>query len=66
VFRGGWTLESAEAVTGEPRALEYLAELRERSLVLATEQEEPTRAAEGSDDAPPGSSTVASRACAPL
>jgi tetratricopeptide (TPR) repeat protein len=34
-FRGGWTLEAAEAVCEEPRALEYLEQLRECSLVLA-------------------------------
>ncbi|HVK04656.1 MAG TPA: tetratricopeptide repeat protein [Armatimonadaceae bacterium] len=37
VFDGGWTLEAAEAVTGEARALEFLTELRERSLVLVEE-----------------------------
>jgi len=37
VFRGGWTVEAAEAVCGEPRALEYLEHLRECSLVQATE-----------------------------
>lgn len=37
VFRGGWTLEAAEAVCAEPRALEYLPQLRERSLILAEE-----------------------------
>jgi non-specific serine/threonine protein kinase len=35
VFRSGWTAEAAEAVTGEPLALDYLAQLRECSLVLA-------------------------------
>ena len=34
VFRGGWTAEAAEAVTGEPLALDHLAQLRECSLVL--------------------------------
>src|SRR5207244_3504492 len=37
VFRGGWTLEAAEAVCEEPLALDYLAQLRECSLVLAEE-----------------------------
>src|SRR5205823_3099858 len=37
VFRGGWTLEASEAVCEEPQALEYLSELRERSMVLAEE-----------------------------
>lgn len=37
VFRGGWTLEAAQAVSGEPLALDYLAQLRECSLVLAEE-----------------------------
>ena len=35
VFRGGWTLEAAEAVCGEPAALEALAQLRANSLLLA-------------------------------
>jgi predicted ATPase/DNA-binding SARP family transcriptional activator len=37
VFRGGWPLEAAEAVCEEPRALEYLEQLGECSLVLAEE-----------------------------
>ena len=37
VFRGGWTAEAAEAVCEEPLALDYLAQLRECSLVLAEE-----------------------------
>ncbi len=37
VFRGGWTLEAAEIVTQEPNALEYLTQLRERSLLTTTE-----------------------------
>jgi len=32
-FRGGWTAEAAEAVCEEPLALDYLAQLRECSLV---------------------------------
>ena len=39
VFRGGWTLDAAEAVCEEPNALEYLEQLREFSLLLATEAE---------------------------
>lgn len=35
VFRGGWTLEAAEAVCEEPAALEALAQLRANSLVGA-------------------------------
>lgn len=35
VFRGGWSLEAAEAICDEPLALDYLAQLRESSLVLA-------------------------------
>ncbi len=35
VFRGGWSLEAAEAVCGEPAALEALAQLRASSLVGA-------------------------------
>src|SRR5439155_2847587 len=38
VFRGGWTLEAAEAVCEEPRALEYLEQLRQCSLIEATER----------------------------
>jgi predicted ATPase/DNA-binding SARP family transcriptional activator len=37
VFRGGWTLADAEGVCEEPNALEYLRQLRERSLVLVTD-----------------------------
>lgn len=37
VFRGGWTAEAAEAVCDEPLALDYLAQLRECSLVLSEE-----------------------------
>ena len=37
LFRGGWTLEAAQAVCEEPDALESLAQLRERSLVVAEE-----------------------------
>ena len=33
VFRGGWTATAAEAVTGEPLALDYLAELCDASLI---------------------------------
>jgi predicted ATPase len=39
VFRGGWMVEAAEAVCEELMALDYLAELRECSLVLAEERE---------------------------
>jgi tetratricopeptide (TPR) repeat protein len=35
VFRGGWTLEAAEQVCEEPEALDYLAQLRNRSLLAA-------------------------------
>lgn len=38
VFRGGWSVEAAEAVTNEPLTLDYLAQLRECSLIQ-TEQE---------------------------
>jgi len=37
VFRGGWDLEAAEAVCEEPRALEYLSQLRGHSLTLVDE-----------------------------
>lgn len=39
VFRSGWTLEAAGAVCAAPRALDSLAELRDRSLVTAEENE---------------------------
>jgi predicted ATPase/class 3 adenylate cyclase/DNA-binding SARP family transcriptional activator len=39
VFRGGWTLEAAEAVCDEPLALDMLAQLRECSLVSTEESE---------------------------
>jgi predicted ATPase/DNA-binding SARP family transcriptional activator len=39
VFRGGWSLEAAEVVCNEPLALDYLAQLREASLVAADDQE---------------------------
>lgn len=38
VFRGGWSLESAEAVSGLSSALELLSELRESSLVVSEER----------------------------
>ncbi len=34
VFRGGWTVEAAEVVCDEPLAIDYLAQLRDCSLVL--------------------------------
>jgi len=37
VFRGGWSLEAAESVCKEPRALDYLSQLRGHSLILAEE-----------------------------
>lgn len=43
VFRGGWTVEAAVAVCEEPLALDYLAQLRECSLVLAEESGEEMR-----------------------
>jgi tetratricopeptide (TPR) repeat protein len=39
VFQGGWTLEAAEVVWEEPRALDYLQQLRESTLVQAAEAE---------------------------
>jgi predicted ATPase/DNA-binding SARP family transcriptional activator len=38
VFRGSWSVEAAEAVCEEPLALDYLAQLRDGSLVLAEEE----------------------------
>lgn len=43
VFRGGWMLEAAEAVCEEPKALEYLEQLREWSLVQVEESEQRIR-----------------------
>jgi tetratricopeptide (TPR) repeat protein len=43
VFRGGWTLEAAEAICEEVRAGERLMELRDASLVLAEGAEGDTR-----------------------
>jgi predicted ATPase/Tfp pilus assembly protein PilF len=55
VFRGGWTLEAAEEVCAEPLSLDYLAQLRECSLVEVEEArraggpDRPCRAAEGAE-----------------
>ena len=38
VFRGGWSLEAAEAVCEEPEALEMLSRLRARSLLVTDEE----------------------------
>lgn len=38
VFRGGWTLEAAEAVCQEPQALERLSRLSAASMAVAEEQ----------------------------
>lgn len=38
LFRGGWTLDAAQAVAAEPRAVEYLSQLRGHSLILAEER----------------------------
>jgi len=43
VFRGGWTVESAEAVCDEPDTLDALTHLRESSLVRIVESEEGMR-----------------------
>jgi predicted ATPase/DNA-binding SARP family transcriptional activator/class 3 adenylate cyclase len=43
VFRGGWTLEAAEAVCEQPLALDQLEQLRECSLVLAEDASGETR-----------------------
>jgi predicted ATPase/Tfp pilus assembly protein PilF len=37
VFRGGWNTPAAETVCEDPSTLEYLAQLRERSLIQAEE-----------------------------
>jgi predicted ATPase len=43
VFRGGWTLEAAEAVCEEANALEYLEQLREWSLLQVEENNQGIR-----------------------
>ncbi len=43
VFRGGWTLDAAQAVCEEPDALEYLTQLREQSLLTGSEAGEEMR-----------------------
>ncbi|BCM93381.1 putative HTH-type transcriptional regulator [Abditibacteriota bacterium] len=43
VFRGGWTLEAAEAVCEELDALDFLTRLRECSLVVTQERGDETR-----------------------
>ncbi len=52
-FRGGWTLEAAEAVCQERQALDYLTQLRECSLLTAQEpgagHEEPGAVAGGGE-----------------
>ena len=37
VFRGGWTIEAAEAVCEEPDALESIARLQDASLIVSAE-----------------------------
>ena len=37
IFRGGWTTEAAQVVCEQPDALEYLSQLRDRSLIFAEE-----------------------------
>jgi predicted ATPase/DNA-binding SARP family transcriptional activator len=43
VFRGDWAIEAAEAICAEPRGLEYLRHLRERSLVTSEERNDTMR-----------------------
>ncbi len=43
VFRGGWTLEAAEAVCREPEALTGLSSLLQASLVRVSEEKGKTR-----------------------
>jgi predicted ATPase/DNA-binding SARP family transcriptional activator/Tfp pilus assembly protein PilF len=43
VFRGGWSLEAAEAVCQEPMALDSIEQLRECSLILVAEEARQTR-----------------------
>lgn len=42
-FRGGWTVEAAQEVGDEPQALNFLMQLRERSLILADESSDEMR-----------------------
>jgi predicted ATPase len=42
VYQGGWSLESAEAVSGEELSLEFLEQLRECSLIRAEEVSAPS------------------------
>ena len=44
VFRGGGTPEAAQAVCAEPQALEYLTQLRERSLIALEDSARDTAA----------------------
>ena len=39
VFRGGWSVEAAEAVCKEPLALDYLEQLRECSLLMSDDRD---------------------------
>lgn len=39
VFRGGWTTEAAATIANEPAALEYLSQLRDRSLITTEEKQ---------------------------
>ncbi len=43
VFRGGWTVDAAEAVCEEPLALDYLTQLHECSLIRTQENGEAMR-----------------------
>jgi tetratricopeptide (TPR) repeat protein len=43
VFRGGWTLEAAEAVCGDAHVLDGLAQLRECSMIVAEDDGEEVR-----------------------
>jgi predicted ATPase/DNA-binding SARP family transcriptional activator len=38
IFRGGWSLEAAEVICQEPMASDYLAQLRECSMITTEEQ----------------------------
>ncbi|MCD6506333.1 hypothetical protein J7M22_06870 [Candidatus Poribacteria bacterium] len=43
IFRGGWSLEAAEVICQEPMALDYLAQLRECSMITTEEQHDEIR-----------------------
>lgn len=43
LFRGSWSLETVEVITGEQRALEFISELRDHSLLVTEESDDGLR-----------------------